>query len=75
MAPKTRGCLRELGPSGMLVVGTRSGLQDLGSRSLLVLGTQSGPQELGPDLGFGAQGGLRDPEASLSQGPPARFES
>jgi hypothetical protein len=25
-APKTQECLRELGPDGMLVVGTRSGL-------------------------------------------------
>jgi hypothetical protein len=35
-------------------------LWELGPESFLVLGTRSGLQELGPNLGFGAQGGLRD---------------
>jgi hypothetical protein len=35
LAPRTRWRLRELGPGGMLVVGTQSRLQDLGPKTLL----------------------------------------
>jgi hypothetical protein len=53
-----------LGPGGVLAVGAQSRIWDLGPRSLLVLDTRGHLQESGPRLGFGAQGGLWNPEAS-----------
>jgi hypothetical protein len=74
--PKTRGHLRELGPGGALTVRTQSELWDLGPESSLVLGTRRHLREPGSDLGFGAQGGLRElgPESLLITWPFCRVQ-